>query len=389
MKKIKALLVDTNFSSIPIYQFLVQSGFDVFLVGGNENDFLAKNSKQYISKDYSNEEELEKIVNNFGIDYVVPGCNDHSYESCSRHSQKQFAVNIDSFNVSQQLLNKNEFRKIAAKIRLPVPNTYTLKQASGQDHRLIVKPVDAYSGRGISIIDPNDTDCLGSAVDCAKSFSRSGQFIIEDFISGQLYSHSAFIENHKVVQDFIVKEYGSTNPFAVDTSYVVHDYSKDILQAIRDDIERLAQKLDLTDGLIHTQFIQTDNKFWFIEVTRRCPGDLYSQLIELSTGFPYAAKYASYFVGKDIAVATTKPLKKRYLVRHTLTQLQSGIFSAISFKKKLDIIKQINISSVGDIIEPSPKGRVGIIFVEAQSEQSLFYLVDSFVNHQVYDIDFI
>lgn len=47
------LLVDTNFSSGPIYQFLIQSGHNVTVLGRNPNDALAKSGYKYIQFDYS------------------------------------------------------------------------------------------------------------------------------------------------------------------------------------------------------------------------------------------------------------------------------------------------------------------------------------------------
>ena len=36
----KILLLDTNFSSGPIYNYLVESGNEVYVIGNNPNDFL-------------------------------------------------------------------------------------------------------------------------------------------------------------------------------------------------------------------------------------------------------------------------------------------------------------------------------------------------------------
>ena len=52
--KIKVMLLDTNFSAKPIYDYLVQTGTEVYVVGGNPNDVLAKSVNNYINLDYSN-----------------------------------------------------------------------------------------------------------------------------------------------------------------------------------------------------------------------------------------------------------------------------------------------------------------------------------------------
>ena len=52
MKK-KVLLVDTNFSAKPIYNFLVENGLDVYVIGGNKSDSLAKSVKNYFELKYN------------------------------------------------------------------------------------------------------------------------------------------------------------------------------------------------------------------------------------------------------------------------------------------------------------------------------------------------
>ena len=92
----KALLVDTNFSSAPIYNYLVHCGFEVFVVGGNPNDFLAKSVDKYIELDYSNVDRIWEIIEKMNIDYIVPGCNDLSYQVCAALNSKGNYYGIDT-----------------------------------------------------------------------------------------------------------------------------------------------------------------------------------------------------------------------------------------------------------------------------------------------------
>ena len=62
------------------------------------------------------------------------------------------------------------------------------------------------------------------------------KYVIEEFIQGQLYSHSAFIVDKKIIIDFVVEEHCIVNPFVVDTSRVLYNFDRDILNQIRNDI---------------------------------------------------------------------------------------------------------------------------------------------------------
>jgi len=380
----RVLLVDTNFSSASIYNYLVQSGCEVFVVGGNPKDFLAKSVKNYINLDYSNVDRTREIIEKMNIDYIVPGCNDRSYQVCAELNSKGSYYGIDTLETTEIINNKDKFRTFATQICLPVPRVITNERV-GEIWPLIVKPVDAYSGHGMTIVRKTEQHELQSAIDLAKEFSRSKTVIIEEYVEGQLYSHSAFISDCKIVVDFIVEEYGTANPFVVDTSRVLYDFPLEMLNRIRERITLLAKKLNLVDGLVHTQFIKKEESFWLIEVTRRCPGDLYGQLIELSTGYKYAETYARSFLKQKFSFEKNT-LKKSWVMRHTISQPTEGVLGSIQFNFPILIEKMIPISLAGDMIKASPFGRIALIFLRSNSEEELLELYQKTLNRSLYTI---
>ena len=66
----RVLLVDTNFSSIPIYQSLIEGGHEVYVAGKNPNDALAKISKNYAEIDYSNTDEIKHFIKSKNIEKI-------------------------------------------------------------------------------------------------------------------------------------------------------------------------------------------------------------------------------------------------------------------------------------------------------------------------------
>lgn len=383
----KALLVDTNFSAIPIYEYLVSLGLTVYVIGRNPQDFMAKSVPNYIEMDYSAIDNLTQVINDLAIDYLIPGCNDHSYSICSQLADKSYCCNIDDAQTTAILLDKAQFRAFAYQYHLSVPQTFTRESAVLADHQLIVKPVDAFSGKGVTHLVTITQESIDQAIDVAKSCSKTGQVVIEEFVQGQLYSHTAFLQDQAIIQDFIVEEYGSANPFVVDTSFVKTDFPELLLTAIRNEIESIAKILTLKDGLIHTQFIAQDGRFWLIEMTRRCPGDLYSQLIELSTNYQYAENYTRAFIGEVLQPWQKTEIKP--IVRHTITQQKSGIFKHLSFNQAVRLERYVSIATNGDFLQPSPSGRVGILFMLANSLEEQHELVNKCLQRSLYQVNFI
>lgn len=377
------LLVDTNFSSGPIYQFLLQLGHNVTVVGDNPNDALAKSVDNYVQLDYSDVEKTRQFVADRKIDYLVPGCNDRSYMVCAEINQDGRFPGIDPLETAEIINNKDKFRAFAALHNLPTPRVLS-EQEIGSRRPVIVKPVDAFSGRGVTIIREERSHELSTALDVARQASRTKTCIVEDYVEGQLYSHTAFIQSGEIITDHIVEEHGTANPFVVDTSRVTYDFPPALLESIRRDIRLLASKLSLQDGLVHTQFIKDGNEYWLIEVTRRCPGDLYSQLIELSTGLNYAENYVRHFLNSPFNISGNN--KKNWVMRHTLTQSHEYTLCSLTFSMPLMIKKWVPISLVGDRLRASPYGRIAILFAECNDKAQFHDVWQAALQRDLYKV---
>ncbi len=380
----KVLLIDTNVSSAPIYNYLVQAGYEVYVIGGNQNDYLAKSIKNYIKIDYSDVDKTLEIISALAIDYIVPGCNDLSYLVCAQLNSRGQFYGLDSIETSETINNKQKFREFANKIGLPVPQLIS-KENIDEKWPVIVKPVDAFSGRGVTVIHKTESNLLKAAINCAKTFSQSNSYIVEKYVEGQLFSHTAFIAGQQIVADFVVEEHGTANPFVVDTSRVDYEFSEEMLARIRAGIEMMAQSLSLVDGLIHTQFIKNGDVYWLIEITRRCPGDLYSQLIELSTSYSYVENYARPFINQEILVDNYTN-KKSWIMRHTISQSTEGFFGSIQFHKPLLVEKMVSLCVAGDYLKASPFGRVGILFAKVDAKDKLDELFNNTLERNLYVI---
>jgi biotin carboxylase len=383
MKK-RVLLVDTNFSSVPIYEYLTNRGFEVAVCGGNPLDVMAKSMKDYICIDYSDRKKMRELVNSNRFDYIVPGCNDVSYRVCSEICDVGRFVGLDTPETTDTINNKGLFRDFAKRCGIPVPRATSTSQ-SPQRWPVIVKPVDAYSGRGITVVAHDNTDSLPDAVRFAESVSQTGTCVVEEYVEGQLLSHSAFYENGRIVFDFVVEEHGSAYPFAVDTSRVDFEFPRETLRAIRETVLTIAAKLDLVDGLIHSQFIKGNEECSLIEITRRCPGDLYSYLIEGSTGFPYVEAYTKPYLGESVSSVEWTPAT-RLLFRHTLSSASEGNFGSVSFRVPIEIERCVPLASSGDKIGIGPNGRIAVMFIRANSADEFSRLYLTALQRELYTI---
>ena len=355
----KVLLLDSAFSSMPIYNYLLNQAHDVYVMGNRANDAIAiKAGEKWIHQDYSQVSQVKKIFSDYNFDYIVPGCTDLSLEICLQITEH--SDTLDSPSVYQHIGDKEKFRNLCKSLHIASPQKVDIKDFP-KNGQYIIKPVDAYSGNGISTVDGNDIVSVTQADQAAKAASPTQRSLCEEFIEGQLYSYSCFLNNQKVSDDFIVIEGSSSNPFAVDTSYVVHDFAIEIQSKLKQDVEAIADHLKLVNGLFHLQFILYQDTPYFIEATRRCPGDLYSKLIEYSTNFNYAGKFASYFVKETLQTVSSY---KHGIIRHTVSSSQQSNFETLEFINSVNVKAFYPLLGLGSVALPNQKTRIGILFLE-------------------------
>jgi hypothetical protein len=377
----KVLLLDTAFAAAPIYDYLMAEGHEVWVMGNRPSDLLAQRARErWIEQSYSDVVAVEAYVRDGGFERVIPGCTDVSIATCSCLSVMK--GHMDSSDTNLAISDKARFREITSRIgiRSPIVVAPVGLPATG---RFICKPVDAFSGRGISIFEASEAGALERAIELAKAASSSGRFVIETFVEGQLHSCTGFLEGGSLIDTWYVVEGSSANPFAVDTSYVTYDVPENVRVELENSLEALAAEMSLADGLIHTQFLLAKDGAYVVEVSRRCPGDLYSLLIEFSTGYPYAARYSSYFLGAPIAPSKTY---SRHILRHTVTSEADSIYSGLRFHIALNTHSFFPLQYLGQQLLARQGNRAGILFCEAKDSAELDAMYRQFLDRQSYSV---
>ena len=316
--------------------------------------------------DYSDREKLLRLVESEKFDYVVPTCNDYSYMSCAWVAERLGHPGFDNFEVALIIHTKNEFRRITQHYDVPAPraNRSEANQPAdtiGLKYPLLVKPIDSFSGRGVTKV--MDASGLKEAITVARRESRSSAIVLEEFVDGALYSHSAFIHNREISVDFFVDEFCTVYPYQVNCSNHPSRLTITMQNAVRSTIEGLVKKLNLQDGLLHTQFIANSEQYWIIECMRRCPGDLYGSLIERSTGISYMDLFVRPFLGEIIS-SDVRSTKNKPTGRHTISVQKP--MSVYSFSHNIPAI-HVHITplkSSGESLMAAPFDKLAILFAE-------------------------
>lgn len=365
------LLVGSSFSAMPMLMSLRNRGLRVTTMGRHAGDPCHAYSDAAIYQDYSNQEALLKVCREHAFDFIVPTCNDYSYLSASHVAGIMNYCGYDTVEVTQTLHVKSRFRKFCDKVGIPVPRTYghfnagealCIDDFSG---RALVKPVDSFSGRGVTLVD--SVEQAVAAAERAFEMSRARSAVVEEFVDGSLHSHTAFIADGQVVWHDFVDEFCEVYPYQVDRSSYPSRLGHNQREAVHKAMEKLIQTLKLEDGLLHTQFIASETDFWIIECMRRCPGDLYGHQFKYACGFDYEDAYVSTFLGKAPSVPSS-PSTSIDVERRIISVDANVPFFAAGLRAGGREVIYVPLKESGQLLEPAPFDKAGIVFFRGTKE---------------------
>ena len=184
-----------------------------------------------------------------------------------RKRMKNFGVPIPEFH---EIKNLDEFLLISAK--MPT--------------RFILKPADNAASRGVILIDKNKNPNLEELYRYCTEYSRSGEVLVEEFMTGpevSVESYSINGEPHIItITDKMVTEL----PFFVELG---HTEPSRLSKEQQDDIRNVAinaiKAIGMQNGPTHTEIKVTPSGAKLVEIAARLGGDfITSKLVPLSTG---------------------------------------------------------------------------------------------------------
>lgn len=369
----KALLIGSSFSAAPMLHRLRKRGFLVAVCGRDPSDPCHGYADESHFIDYADQEQLLDLVRKEKFDVLVPTCNDYSYMSGAWVASETGHSGFDHLPIAETLHTKDRFRDAARTLGLSVPRAARTQGEVPEEladdwFPVLIKPVDSFSGRGVTKV--NRVEDIPDALSNALASSRSTAAVVEEFVNGELHSHSAFVAGGRIVLDFFVDEFCSVYPYQVDCSNHPSRLSDAIRQGVREDMRRLIDGLNLADGLLHTQFIASAKRHWIIETMRRCPGDLYSSLIERSTRIDYTDRFIAGFIGASPAGCDVLQ-SPRLIGRHTLSAAQEQIAHAFNYACAGKLLSIVPLTDSGRLLKPAPYDKLAIAFNEFDNVEQM------------------
>lgn len=373
----RMLIAGGGYADIPLIQSAKKRGYYVITTGNRPDDLGHFYSDEFHAVDFSDCEAIYKLARNLNVSAICPCCNDFSALSAAYAAEKLKLPGHDPYQTAIIIHHKDKYRRFARAHDIPTPKAVgggsTKEVLSGIESLsfpVIIKPVDLSGGKGITVV--NTKTEIPPAITKALNISKAKRVVVEEFITGTRHGFSTFIRDKKVGFYFSDNEHYYLNPYMVSAASTPAFVPEAVENKLCLELERIASRLSLKDGILHVQYILKDGMPYIIEICRRAPGDLYINLVEHSTGADYPGWIVRAFAGKgcgDIKHLDTTG----FYVRHCVMGAKRGIIHDVVFDDsiKKNIIDKFMWWKKGDVVEDFMTAKFGIVFLKFDTAEEM------------------
>ena len=366
MKKI--LILGGSHRDIPLIKAAQEIGYLVSTLGDRDYYLGHKYADMFYKVNFNELDKVKNIIKDDGIDYIIPGSGEESYLNTVQIAKELDIGNFDHLETAKLVHNKWKFKKFCLKNNISTPNGFYYENNSNLDNLefpIVVKPTSLSGGRGVDVV--QNLKELENSLLKAKEFSD--EIFLEDFIEGELIAYSIFLENQKILYAFTGKDDTYKNPYLITTAYPIA-VEEIVLFRLMSDIEKIAKKLFLVDGMFHLQVIIKNKIPYIIDVTRRIPGDFYPNLIELCDKVEYSKAVVKSYIGQKLDNEFTMGNSRDFVIRHCVMSAKNGIFKELKIDVTLEdkIVFKFDLIGQNMRIENFLTTQIAIIFIKLPYE---------------------
>lgn len=276
--------------------------------------------------------------------------------------------------------NKAVMRECLEQNGVPVPKFYKvhtkeeyLEAVKQFPVDCIIKPADNSGSRGVFLInDTSDVVSVEYAYEYSKQYSRSGDIVVEEYMTGPEVSVETLCVNGECHVIQITDKLTTGAPNFVEMGHSQPSLlSQDTCEKIKEVAIAANYAVGIQNGPSHTEIKVTPSGPKIVEIGARLGGDnITTHLVPLSTGIDMVEACINIALGEEpnIKNREEKASAIRYF-KNDIGVIQS--IEGIEDAKQIPEVKQISIvhdvgSSVGEI--HSSVDRVGFVIAQADNQ---------------------
>ncbi len=376
----KALVLCGGVPQIDLIKNLKNRGITTILADMNDKVAARVYADKFYKVSVLDIDAVRQVAVNEKVDFLITVCADQVLQVVAHIAEELGLPWYIDYETAENVSKKSYMKKIFWENGIPTTKYVILDRFEEEKiahlrYPIIVKPVDAYSSRGVCKV--HNIDELRAALDVAIEISRTKTAIVEEFAEGDEISVDIYVEEGKAHVLCLTNIYkiGEDGKFIINRSRIPADVSPEIADKIANTVQKIADAFGLKNNPMLVQLISDGENISVIEFCARTGGGIKFQMIKRVSGFDVVNAVVELTLGEKPHVGEIKKLDTLILNEFVYTYpgelkslegfdelLNEGIIATYSaFKTPGAKFTQINSS--GD--------RVAFFSIEADSVEEL------------------
>lgn len=336
----KALVVAGGMPQITLINQLKERGVETVLVDGSPTPVALPYPDKFYNVNIFDIDAVKDIAVREKVDFLITVCADQVLLVVSQISEELGLPWYIDYATAKLVSDKELMKKIFVENGIPTSQYVVMEQFDVEKTRhlhypLIVKPVDAYSSKGVKKV--LNEDELSIAFEEAKNISRTKNAIVEEFFQGEEISVDLFIEDGKanvlcISNSDKVKD---DEHFAIFRGRFPVHASEDIKDEVAGVCQKITDAFKLKNGPMLVQMLTDGEKVTVLEFCARTGGAMKWLLIQHASGVDVIKGVIDLTMGIKPDIAVQKP-ETKYIVNDFI-YCKSGVFDHLEgFDEQLE-----------------------------------------------------
>lgn len=331
-KNKKVIVLGGNVPHCTLIKELKKRGYYTILIDYLDNPPAKSIADIHIQESTLDQDKVLEIAKEYQPKYILDACIDRPIPVVGYVSEKLGLFCPFGYKESLIGTNKNLMKQMMIDHQIPTSkfvNITSLEQTDDIDLRypLIIKPSDASGSIGITKVDKPDD--LKENVQLALKHSRSGEAIVEEFVSGMEIQVDCFIANGKC-EILVIKEKRKFRTDVLTLSYgsmIPALISDEVAEKIQVACDQIANVLNLKNCPFFLQALVDEKNISIIEFGLRIGGMLSYKMIEQITGLNVISTAVDAYT-EGTPCIKTNPMKTIYTTNHIFPK--KGVVTSVT-----------------------------------------------------------
>ncbi len=328
----KALVLAGGLAQIELLKQLKSRGIETVLLDGSEKAIAIPFADKFIKAQIMDSEIVKQIALEEKADFVLTVCADQVLLICAKVSEELDLPCYIDYDTGVKVSDKTYMKRIFAENNIPTSryvesDTLDFGKISHLKYPLVVKPIDAYSSKGVRKV--QNAEELELCFEEARQISRNGGVIVEEFNVGEEISVDVFVCDGKAELLCVSnsEKIADKDRFIIFRGRYPVNASEELIKKIGVVAQQIADAFNIKNAPMLIQMITDGENVSVLEFCARTGGNMKYLLIKRSCGVDVISAVIDLTLGIKPEIKL-QPAENKYIVNDFI-YCKEGIFDRL------------------------------------------------------------